>query len=148
MTKIKPFYIKRTEEIASQQAKHLGIKEIKTESDYDKGMREAMKKIAISCNKKFGFDVGYEDLPDLVESLVNHKPEQKEPKFKYVKVEDSAFDLKDELEAGELFYCSKYYAVELEYRVSNALVARTWMFAFFAFVAAPLYGAFVMGLTL
>lgn len=31
-------------------------------------------------------------------------------------------------------------------RVNKAMVARTWMFAFFAFVVAPLYGAFVMGI--
>jgi hypothetical protein len=84
-----------------QLDEHLGIKQ---ESDYDKGMREAMKKIAVSCGKQFGVDIGYEALPELVESLVNPEPEPKEPNFKYVKVEDSIFDLKAEYEANDLYY--------------------------------------------
>ena len=58
------------------------------ESDYDKGMREAMKKIAVSCGKKFAVDIGYEELPDLVESLVNPKKEKpKRVRVGYVKCE-------------------------------------------------------------
>ena len=76
----------------------------KPESEYDKGMREAMQKIAVSCGKKFAVDIGYEELPDLVESLVNPKQENpKRVKVEYVKVEDSIFDLRPDFEAGELF---------------------------------------------
>ena len=75
----------------------------KIESDYDKGMREAMKKIAKSCGKSFCVDIGYEDLPDLVESLINPKPEEKPKRVEYVKVEDSIFDLQSDFESGCLF---------------------------------------------
>tara|TARA_B100001105_G_scaffold124157_1_gene99519 strand:- start:3134 stop:3952 length:819 start_codon:yes stop_codon:yes gene_type:complete len=54
----------------------------KTESDYDKGMREAMKKIAKSCGRSFCTDIGYEELPDLVDSLINPKPEEKPKRVK------------------------------------------------------------------
>lgn len=89
-----------------------------TESDYEKGMLEAMQKIAISCGKHFGVDIGYKTLPDLVESLVNSKQETKEPKFKYEHVKDSIFDLKVELEAGELFCMDSYDDFQ---RVENEL---------------------------
>lgn len=72
------------------------------ESDYERGMRKAMKKIAVSCGRVFGVDVGYEDLPDLVESIVSSKKEKPTP-TKFVKVEDSIFDLKKEFERGELY---------------------------------------------
>lgn len=72
------------------------------ESDYEKGMRRAMQKIAASCGRVFGADVGYEDLPDLVESIVRVKKEKPTP-TKFVKVEEPIFDLKAEFENGELY---------------------------------------------
>ena len=77
----------------------------KTESDYEKGMREAMKKIAKSCGRSFCVDIGYEDLPDLVESLINTKAEEKPKRVKveYVKVEESIFDVMEDYYSGRLF---------------------------------------------
>ncbi len=71
-------------------------------SNYEKGMRRAMQKIAASCGRVFGADVGYEDLPDLVESIVRSKKESSKS-TKLVKVEESIFDLKEEFEKGELY---------------------------------------------
>lgn len=74
------------------------------ESDYERGMRRAMQKIAVSCGRVFGADVGHEDLPDLVESIVRSKKESAKLKStKFAKVEESIFDLKGEFERGELF---------------------------------------------
>lgn len=82
------------------------------ESDYERGMRRAMQKIAASCGRVFGADVGYEDLPDLVESIVRSKKESAKLKStKFVKVEESIFDLKEEFERGELYVstCEGHY---------------------------------------
>lgn len=75
-----------------------------TESDYDKGMREAMEKIAKSCGRSFCVDIGYEDLPDLVESLINPKPEEKpkRAKVEYVKC-DYLQDALDKFESMVVF---------------------------------------------
>lgn len=59
------------------------------ESDYERGMRESMQKIAKSCGKVFAVDVGYEQLPDLVDSLVNPQAEPR-TRTEYEKVEYSS----------------------------------------------------------
>jgi len=71
------------------------------ESDYDKGMRKAMQKIAVSCGRVFGGNIGYEDLPDLVDLLIN-TPKPKHTKEEYVRVEDAIFDLREEYCSGQL----------------------------------------------
>ncbi len=81
-------------------------------SDYERGMRKAMQKIAVSCGRVFGVDVGYEDLPDLVDSILRSKKESAKPKpTKFVKVEESIFDLKEEFDGGELYVstCEGHY---------------------------------------
>ena len=78
------------------------------ESEYERGMSKAMQKIAVSCGKKFAVDIGYKELPDLVESLVNPKQEKtKRVKVEYVKCEfDKVSDLVIACESGETFYCN------------------------------------------
>lgn len=82
----------------------------KHESDYDRGMRKAMQSIAKSCGKVFGADIGYDDLPVLVESLVNPTKQKPPVRVEYKKVTDSIFDLRPDFEAGELYiYRGKHH---------------------------------------
>lgn len=95
------------------------------ESDYERGMRESMQKIAKSCGKVFAVDIDYEQLPVLVDSLVN--PQPKRTRTEYEKVTESIFDLRDEFERGELYWwyesdCkdkSEFVGIRSEYDLST-----------------------------
>ena len=84
---------------------------IAAESDYDKGMREAMQKIAVSCGRKFAVDVGYEDLPELVHDLIElYKPKpaiKPRTKAEYVKVDMKPKEIFMAMLNGEEFYVFK-----------------------------------------
>ena len=58
------------------------------DSEYDKGMRHAMQKIAQLCGRNFAVNVGYVDLPDVVEAALT-RPESGEWKYN----DDVIFDI-------------------------------------------------------
>lgn len=49
------------------------IKRTNIHTEYDEGMRAAMQRIAVACGKKFAVDVGYDNLPEVVESLLSER---------------------------------------------------------------------------
>jgi len=67
--------------------------------EYDKGMREAMKKIALIVGKKFAVDVSYQDLPDHVSEYVKGLFERI---AKLTPTDDKPVYTKEMQEAGEL----------------------------------------------
>lgn len=73
-------------------------------SAYEEGMRNAMNKIAKSCGKTFGVDIGYEQLPELVESLVSKPAPKPRIRTEYVKVEMDTNDIAKAMIDGEVFY--------------------------------------------
>lgn len=46
--------------------------------EYEDGMRKAMRSIARTCGKSFAVDIGYEDLPALVEKLMHESKDNSE----------------------------------------------------------------------
>ena len=85
--------------------KEEGVSKLKVDPIvYEEGMRNAMKKIAKSCGKTFGADVGYEDLPELVESLINKPKPKPKTRSEYVKVEMDTNDIAKAMIDGEVFY--------------------------------------------
>lgn len=84
------------------------------ESDYDRGMRKAMQSIAKSCGKVFGVDIGYDDLPALVESLVN-PPKPKPPvRVDHEKVTESPSEIYRAMLDGEKLYRFKTDLMEFD----------------------------------
>ncbi|AUR84012.1 hypothetical protein NVP1046O_87 [Vibrio phage 1.046.O._10N.286.52.E3] len=51
---------------------------------YDDGMREAMQRIARACGKNFAVDIGYDNLPELVEELVA-RPDTTQPQLSEIR---------------------------------------------------------------
>jgi hypothetical protein len=143
MTTIKPFYIKITSDITKQQIQDaldkcvsLGADAIdrpaETETTIEylntlyqkysyfgvrvQGSRSLPSTCLGACCDEFRTEAIEITLDQLDEHL-GIKPEPKEPKFKYVEVEGSIFDLKAEFEAGELYYeraTGKYILIDKE----------------------------------
>lgn len=100
------------------------------EGDYDKGMRGAMKKIAMLVGIKSGVDVGYDDLPSKVDAIISGltstiemlSPDEPKPKRgnvsyeKVLKTNTSLDELMQSLIDGEKFYdgehCGGHYPRE------------------------------------
>ncbi|QZI93317.1 hypothetical protein SIPHO075v1_p0094 [Vibrio phage PS65A.1] len=53
-------------------------------TEYDEGMREAMKQIARACGKTFAVDIGYDNLPELVEELLA-RPDTTQPQLSEIR---------------------------------------------------------------
>lgn len=53
-------------------------------TEYDDGMRKAMQRIAVACGKKFTVDIGYEQLPVLVEELLA-RPDTTQPQLNEIR---------------------------------------------------------------
>lgn len=101
----------------SQGMRKLTLADFNTkESDYDRGMREAMKKIALSCGRNFCADIGYEDLPDLVDSLICKPQPKTRTEYKPVTMRD--YEALQEFHAGKEFYHKSEYARKYN-QVSN-----------------------------
>lgn len=53
-------------------------------TDFDDGMRNAMQRIARACGKSFAVDIGYDNLPELVEELLA-RPDATQPQLSEIR---------------------------------------------------------------